>query len=72
MTDIPHNIRIPRVCRADFPIASFWVNSTGCSGEFHVLFGHFEDLKSLILNIWKRNWLSLASGALYPLKLYNF
>ena len=23
---------------AFFPIASFWVNSTGCSGEFHVVY----------------------------------
>ena len=31
----------------------FSVNSTGCSGEFHVIFQHFQNLKNLILNILK-------------------
>ena len=33
--------------------ANFWL-STGCSGEFHVIFENFEDLKNLILNILKK------------------
>ena len=34
-------------------VAYFWVNSTGCSDEFHVFFKHFENLKNLILKILK-------------------
>ena len=26
---------------------NYWVNSTGCSGEFHIVFEQFEDLKNL-------------------------
>ena len=29
------------------------INSTGCSGEFYVVFKHFEKLESLIWNILK-------------------
>ena len=32
-------------------VAYFWVNSAGCSGEFHVVFKHFENLENFILNI---------------------
>ena len=32
-------------------VAYFWVNSTGCSGEFHVAFEHFQNLENLISNI---------------------
>ena len=32
----------------DFVTAT-WVNSTGCSGEFHVVFKHFQNLENLIL-----------------------
>ena len=32
-------------------VAYFWVYSTGCSGEFHVVFKHFQNLESLISNI---------------------
>ena len=32
----------------------FWVNSTGCSGEFHVAFKRFQILEILILNFWNK------------------
>ena len=31
----------------------FWVNSTGCSGEFRVVFKYFQNLENLISNILK-------------------
>ena len=34
-------------------VANFWVNSAGCSGEFHVAFKHFENPENLIFNILK-------------------
>ena len=39
-------------CDAIVSVPSFWVNSTGCPGEFQIAFKHFKDLK---------NWLSLGS-----------
>ena len=36
-------------------VVYFWVNSTGCSGEVHILFQHFQTLENLILNILKEN-----------------
>ena len=35
------------------PVANFWVNSTSCPGEFHVVFQHFQDVKNVMLNILK-------------------
>ena len=35
-------------------------DSTGCSGQFHVVFKHFENLENLILNILKEK-LQLAT-----------
>ena len=32
----------------------FLVNSAGCSGEFHVVFKHFENLENFIWNILKK------------------
>ena len=29
------------------------IDSAGCSGQFHVVFKHFENLENLILNILK-------------------
>ena len=31
----------------------FCANSTGCSGEFYIVFKHFQNLENLILNIVK-------------------
>ena len=39
-------------CSVAVSVAYFRVNSTGCSGEFHVL-QHFQNLKNLILKILK-------------------
>ena len=36
-----------------FPVVNFWVNSRGCPGELYAVFGHFEDLRNLILDILK-------------------
>ena len=37
-----------------------------------VVFKHYEDLKDLIIwTFWKKNWLCLASWALFILKLYK-
>ena len=41
-------------------VANFWVNSTGCSGEFHVVFKDLQNLEKLILNILKKSCVSLA------------
>ena len=45
-----------------FSLLLFKVNSTGCPGEFHVVFKHFQNLENLILNILKEKLhrLSLA------------
>ena len=37
-------------------VAYFWVNSAGSSGEFHVVFKHFENLENLILKILNAKW----------------
>ena len=39
--------RRPAIVTTVISIANFWVDSTGCSGEFHVI-KHFQDLKKLI------------------------
>ena len=39
----------------------FWVNSTPCSGEFHAVFKHFQNLENLILNILKKKCISFVS-----------
>ena len=49
-------------------VAYFWVNSIGCSGEFHVVFKHFQNFRNLILNILKKKWLHLALWPLFSLK----
>ena len=35
-------------------LAYFWVDSAGCSGEFHVVSKHFKNLEKLIWNILKK------------------
>ena len=40
-------------CEDAISVAKFWVNSIACSGEFHGVFEHFEDLRNPILNILK-------------------
>ena len=49
---------------AVFTIANFLVSSTGCCGEFHVVFKHFEDLKNLVLNILKEKFRKLMISCL--------
>ena len=34
-------------------VAYFWVHSTGCSGEFCLVFKHFQNLENLISNIFE-------------------
>ena len=34
-----------------FSVAYFGVNSTGCSGEFLIVFKPFQNLQNLVLNI---------------------
>ena len=41
-------------CGVSVFVAYFLVNSAGCSGELHVVFKHFENLESRILNILKK------------------
>ena len=57
-------------CLWVFSVAYFWVNSTGCSGEFLIVFKHFQNLQNLVLNIWRKNCISLALWALVSLKPY--
>ena len=38
-------------CGAVGSVTDFWVTSTGCRGEFQIVFKHFEGLKNLTLNI---------------------
>ena len=38
-------------CSDTVSVANFWANSTGCPGEFHVAFKHFQNLKNLMMNI---------------------
>ena len=40
-------------CGAFVSVVYFWVISTGCSGEFHVVFKHFQNVENLILKILK-------------------
>ena len=40
-------------CGVFVSVAYFRVNLAGCSGEFHIVFKHFENLKNLILNVLK-------------------
>ena len=54
-------------CGAVFPSANFWVNTWGCSDEFHVAFDYFEDLKKFILNILKEKLvISCLVCSFYP------
>ena len=62
MASISNNIR-NHVSGTVFPVANFWLNSTGWSGKFHVAFEHFEDLENLILNILKGQSISCLVGS---------
>ena len=46
MTNNGYQIRIHE-CGILIPVAYFWVNSTGCSDEFHVVFKHTQNLENL-------------------------
>ena len=41
-------------CGVFASVAYFYINSAGCSGEFCVVFKHFQNLENLILNILKK------------------
>ena len=53
MTNNSYKIRILYEYGVFVSVAYFWVNSAGCSGEFYVVFKHFQNLENLILNILK-------------------
>ena len=59
-------------CCAVSPVANFWVKSTSCSGESHVVFEHFEHSQKSHFEYFERevSW-SLASSALFTWKLYT-
>ena len=44
------------------------IQQTACTGEFHVVFKHFENLENLILNILKKNCMSLDLKVLFSWK----
>ena len=56
-------------------VAYFWVISTGSSGEFHVVFKHFENLENLIWNILMKElhilWLKVSFFLKGVLSFYN-
>ena len=51
-------------CGVFVSVSYFWVNSTGCSDEFHDVFKHFQNLENVILNILKEK-LCIAFLALF-------
>lgn len=53
-------------CDVAVYVANFWVNATGCHWEFHVGFKDFQDLKNVILNVFKEK--SLALWAIFSKK----
>ena len=65
------NIRHSNDFGAVFDVVNFWVNSAGCSGEFHVVVEHFEDISRI--SYWtflKRKWPSLPSRTFINSKSY--
>ena len=52
--------------RCFLSVPYFQVNSTGCSGEFRVVFKHFQNLENHILNILKEKlYFSYLVGPLF-------
>ena len=50
---VAYQILFDTICFLLLSVAYFWVNSIGCSVEFHVVFKHFQNLENFILNILK-------------------
>ena len=63
MTNNRNRTKYHYECGVFVSVAYFLVNSTGCSGKFHVVFKHFQSLENLLLNILKGNCISIALQA---------
>ena len=56
-------------CGVFVSVAYFWVNSAGCSGEFHVVFKYFENLENFIWTFLRKNCIFLDLWVLFSWKL---